>query len=162
MQKKSNKHKLTHLNKKGMPSLVDISDKAISERTAIARGEIYLSQEALEHIKGDKISKGNVFSTAMLAGIMAAKQTSHTIPLCHNIPIESVNIDFKYFEKGIEVEAKVKTSSKTGAEMEALNAISSSCLTIYDMVKSIDKSMRINNIRLIYKEGGKSGVYHND
>ena len=149
--------KLSHINNKGEANMVDIQDKKSSERVAIAEGSITLSKKALNQINDDKVSKGNVINTARIAGIMGAKKTSDLIPLCHPIPIEAIKIDFSINEKDINVLATVSTTNKTGVEMEALVAVNIACLTIYDMVKSVDKKAKINSIKLIRKSGGKSG-----
>lgn len=149
--------KLSHINNKGEANMVDIQDKKSSKRVAIAEGSITLSKKALNQINDDKVSKGNVINTARIAGIMGAKKTSDLIPLCHPIPIEAIKIDFSINEKDINVLATVSTTNKTGVEMEALVAVNIACLTIYDMVKSVDKNAKINSIKLIRKSGGKSG-----
>ena len=148
---------LSHINRKGEANMVDIQDKKSSKRVAIAEGTITLSKKALNKINDDKVSKGNVINTARIAGIMGAKKTSDLIPLCHPIPIEAIEIDFSINEKDINILATVTTTNKTGVEMEALVAVNIACLTIYDMVKSIDKKAKINSIKLIRKSGGKSG-----
>ncbi len=149
--------KLSHINDKGEANMVDITTKKESKREATATGSIILSKMALNEIKKENISKGNVLNTARVAGIMAAKQTSDLIPLCHPIPIESIKIDFDIEEDNINVTAIVSTTNKTGVEMEALMAVNMACLTIYDMIKSIDKHAKINSVKLISKSGGKSG-----
>ncbi|MBP56867.1 MAG: cyclic pyranopterin monophosphate synthase MoaC [Rhodobiaceae bacterium] len=149
--------KLSHINDKGEANMVDITAKKESKREATATGSIILSKMALNEIKKENISKGNVLNTARVAGIMAAKQTSDLIPLCHPIPIESIKIDFDIEEDNINVTAIVSTTNKTGVEMEALMAVNMACLTIYDMIKSIDKHAKINSVKLISKSGGKSG-----
>ena len=149
--------KLSHINDKGEANMVDITAKKESKREATATGSIILSKMALNEIKKENISKGNVLNTARVAGIMAAKQTSDLIPLCHPIPIESIKIDFDVEENNINITAIVSTTNKTGVEMEALMAVNMACLTIYDMIKSIDKHAKINSVKLISKSGGKSG-----
>ena len=149
--------KLSHINDKGEANMVDINNKKESKREATATGSIILSKKAINEIKKEKISKGNVLNTARIAGIMAAKKTSDLIPLCHPIPIEAIKIDFDIDDNNINVLAIVSTSSKTGVEMEALMAVNIACLTIYDMIKSIDKHAKINSVKLISKSGGKSG-----
>ena len=151
--------KLSHINNKGEANMVDIQDKKSSKRVAIAEGSITLSKKALNQINDDKVSKGNVINTARIAGIMGAKKTSDLIPLCHPIPIEAIKIDFSINEKDINVLATVSTTNKTGVEMEALAAVSVAALTIYDMCKAADRGMRISDIRVIYKSGGKSGDF---
>ena len=149
--------KLSHINDKGEANMVDINNKKESKRKATATGTIILSKKAINEIKKEKIPKGNVLNTARIAGIMAAKKTSDLIPLCHPIPVEAIKIDFDIEDNNINVLAIVSTSSKTGVEMEALMAVNIACLTIYDMIKSIDKHAKINSVKLISKSGGKSG-----
>ena len=149
--------KLSHINDKGEANMVDINNKKESKREATATGSIILSKNALNEIKKGKTSKGNVLNTARIAGIMAAKKTSDLIPLCHPIPIEAIKIDFDIEDNNINVFAVVSTTNKTGVEMEALMAVNIACLTIYDMIKSIDKLAKINSVKLISKSGGKSG-----
>ena len=155
------KKKLTHLDAKGRASMVDVSAKKVTARTATARGSIVMEPETLTLITGGGLAKGNALEVARLAGIMAAKKTSDLIPLCHPLAISKVSVDFKPDVKksSIEVEATVKLSGQTGVEMEALTAVTVACLTIYDMAKAVDRSMRIENIRLTHKAGGKSGTY---
>ena len=149
--------KLSHINDKGEANMVDINNKKESKREATATGSIILSKKALNEIKKEKISKGNVLNTARIAGIMAAKKTSDLIPLCHPIPVEAIKIDFDIEDNNINVLAIVSTTNKTGVEMEALMAVNIACLTIYDMIKSIDKHAKINSVMLTSKSGGKSG-----
>jgi molybdenum cofactor biosynthesis protein MoaC len=148
----------THLNKKNKPQMVDINKKKKTSRTALAEGEVKFNKITFNKIEKMKTKKGKITNIAILAGIMGAKKTSDLIPLCHNIGIEKVNIDIKTNKKkcSLIVIANVKTSGKTGVEMEALTAVSITCLTIYDMCKSLDKSILIKNIKLINKTGGKS------
>ena len=149
--------KLSHINDKGEANMVAINNKKESKREAAATGTVILSKKAINEIKKEKISKGNVLNTARIAGIMAAKKTSDLIPLCHPIPVEAIKIDFDIEDNNINVLAIVSTSSKTGVEMEALMAVNIACLTIYDMIKSIDKHTKINSVKLTSKSGGKSG-----
>jgi len=150
---------LTHLDKNGNATMVDISDKKTTTRTALASGVIHITPEILEAIKKDSIKKGNVFTVAKIAGINSAKMTEAIIPLCHQIPLDYIDINFDLQEENliIEVLASVKTSHKTGVEMEALVAVNGSLLTIYDMCKGISKAMKISDIKLLKKTGGKSG-----
>ena len=150
---------LTHLDKNGNATMVDISDKKTTTRTAKASGVIHITPEILEAIKEDSIKKGNVFTVAKIAGINSAKMTEAIIPLCHQIPLDYIDINFDLQEENliIEVLASVKTSHKTGVEMEALVAVNASLLTIYDMCKGVSKDMRITDIKLLKKTGGKSG-----
>jgi len=150
---------LTHFNDRGRAQMVEVGDKEVTKRTAIAQGKIIMKPQTLERIKEGNIKKGDVLAVAQIAGIMGAKKTSDIIPMCHNIFLTGADIDFKYLDNGILVEATVKTEGKTGVEMEALTAVSITCLTIYDMCKAIDKDMEIKDIRLMKKTGGKSGDY---
>lgn len=147
---------LTHINDDGEASMVDVGDKDIISRVAIASGFIRLKGSTLDLIYGQKIKKGDVLTVAKIAGISAAKKTAELIPLCHQIPISHVSVDFTREEDGIKIEAKVKTHAKTGVEMEALSAVSNTALTLYDMCKAVDKEMQIERIRLDNKEKGES------
>ena len=146
----------THINDDGEASMVDVGDKDIISRVAIASGFIRLKGSTLDLIYGQKIKKGDVLTVAKIAGISAAKKTAEMIPLCHQIPISHVSVDFTREEDGIKIEAKVKTHAKTGVEMEALSAVSNTALTLYDMCKAVDKEMQIERIRLDNKEKGES------
>lgn len=152
---------LTHFDNEGKARMVDITAKAVTERIATVRGFVKMKKETLQMILNKEIAKGDVFQVARLAGIMAAKMTPHLIPLCHPLPITSVQIDFKADEVNnkVEIIATVKTSAQTGVEMEAMVATSVAALTIYDMCKAVDKEISIENIELIYKAGGKSGIF---
>ena len=151
----------THFNQDGEAIMVDVSQKDITMRIAIAEGSIKVNQEVFRSIKKQTNKKGDVLAVARIAGIMAAKKTSDMIPLCHPLFITKVTIDFELDEVNymIKAIATTKVNGKTGVEMEALHAVSVTLLTIYDMCKAIDKSMEISDIRLLHKEGGKSGVY---
>ncbi|MBA4778994.1 MAG: molybdenum cofactor biosynthesis protein C [Sphingomonadales bacterium RIFCSPHIGHO2_01_FULL_65_20] len=149
--------KLTHLDATGAAQMVDVSAKADSVREAVAEGVIAMTPAVIAAIRAGDIKKGDVLGTARIAGIMAAKQTSNLIPLCHPLPIASVSVDFAYVDTGVRVETRVRTSGKTGVEMEALTAASVALLTIYDMAKALDKAMVIGPVRLLAKSGGKSG-----
>jgi cyclic pyranopterin monophosphate synthase len=153
--------KLSHLDDQGRAKMVDVSDKDITSRTAVARGTIHMRAETLALILADKIEKGDVFSVARVAGIMAAKKTSELIPMCHPLNITSVEIDLTTAENParVEIEASVRVSGKTGVEMEAMTAVSVAGLTIYDMCKAVDREMSIGEIRLVKKSGGKSGTF---
>ncbi len=152
---------VSHLDKKNNPILVDVGSKNITHRTAEAEGEVVFDKITFKKIEKLKSKKGSIKNVAIVAGIMGAKQTSKLIPLCHNIPIDSVKIEItKNAKKNILiVNAKVKTSFKTGVEIEALTSVAVSCLTIYDMCKYLSKSIKIKNIKLISKKGGKSGNF---
>ena len=139
--------------------MVDVSEKATTAREAVARGAITMSREALRLIRSNAIAKGDPLQTARLAGIMAAKQTSALIPLCHPLPLTHVSVELTATRTGYRIEARVRTSSQTGVEMEALTAVSVAALTIYDMVKAVDKEMVIGDICLVEKKGGRSGHY---
>lgn len=147
----------THFNSSGRATMVDVSEKKITDRTAIAIGYIEMAENTLSTIRNGGIKKGDVLSVAQVAGIMGAKKTSEIIPMCHNIFISGANIEFEIMDnKRIKIIATVKTSGQTGIEMEALAAVSISALTIYDMCKAIDKNMVISDIKLVKKTGGKS------
>ena len=141
--------------------MVDISDKKASKRVAIASGSVNVSKKTLELIKNDNVEKGDIFSTARIAGIIASKKTHELIPLCHNINIDFIKVEISVDSKmsSINVICESQTTQKTGVEMEALVACSVACLTIYDMIKSRDKKASITNIKLDFKSGGKSGIY---
>jgi cyclic pyranopterin monophosphate synthase len=153
--------KLTHLNAHGEAHMVDVSPKADSERIAIAEGFVSMQPETLELIEQGEARKGDVLATARIAGIMAAKKTHELIPLCHPLALTKVTVDFETSgdPAGIRVEAMAKVTGKTGVEMEAMTAVSVACLTIYDMVKAVDRAVSFSGIRLIEKSGGKSGHY---
>lgn len=153
--------KLTHLDKSGRASMVDVGDKAVTQRVAVARGSVYMMPETLQLIIEGNVKKGDVMTVAELAGIMAAKRTSELIPLCHPLPLNKVDVVCRpNAERAcVEIEATVRVSGKTGVEMEALTAVTVAGLTIYDMAKAVDRSMRLGDVRLILKEGGRSGTY---
>ncbi len=152
---------LTHVDKKGRPRMVDVSAKAETERTAVARGEITLSRRTLQLIATNAVPKGEVLNTARLAGIQAAKRASEWIPLCHPLRLTHIEVTVVPVpaERLVRVTATVKAVDRTGVEMEALTAVAAACLTVYDMCKAADKRMVIGGIRLISKEGGKSGSF---
>lgn len=156
--------KLTHLDESGRARMIDIGGKPDTSRTAKAKGEIVMLKDTLELIIAGSIAKGDTLGVAQLAGIMAAKRTSELIPLCHPLPLNQITIDFEFDEElpGIKITASAKTIGKTGVEMEALTAVSVAALTIYDMAKSAEKTMRIQNIRLVEKRGGRSGLVVNE
>ena len=153
---------LTHLDANGAAQMVDVSAKADTVREAVAEGVITMAPAVIAAVRAGDIRKGDVLGTARIAGIMAAKQTSNLIPLCHPLPIASVSVDFDYVETGVRVETRVRTNGKTGVEMEALTAASVALLTIYDMAKALDKAMVIGPVRLLAKSGGKSGDWAAD
>ncbi|MAF63021.1 MULTISPECIES: cyclic pyranopterin monophosphate synthase MoaC [Pseudomonadota] len=154
--------KLTHLDATGAAQMVDVSAKADTVREAVAEGVITMAPAVIAAIRAGDVKKGDVLGTARIAGIMAAKQTSNLIPLCHPLPIASVSVDFEYLETGVRVETRVRTNGKTGVEMEALTAANIALLTIYDMAKALDKAMVIGPVRLLAKSGGKSGDWTAD
>ena len=153
--------KLSHLSNRGEARMVDVSAKPATERVAIAEGRVTMTAKTLALVRQGNAKKGDVLGTARIAGIQAAKRTHELIPLCHPLPIAQVEIDLVPDAKlpGIVVRARVKVAGKTGVEMEALTAVSVACLTIYDMVKAVERGMRIEGIRLIEKSGGRSGHY---
>ena len=154
---------LTHLDHDGKAQMVDISQKTSTERVAIATGIISMAPETLQKIRENTLKKGDALAVARIAGILAAKQTDHLIPLCHSLPLSSVSMDFKEVgDNSIKISAIARTFYQTGVEMEALTAVSIAALTIYDMAKGIDKRMVIEDIHLVHKEGGKSGTFEWD
>lgn len=152
---------LTHFDGQGHAHMVDVSDKPVTDRIAVARGHVVMSSETFHLITSGTAKKGDVLGVARLAGIMGAKKTAELIPLCHPLPITKVAVELTPDSAlpGIIVEATVKTGGQTGVEMEALTAVTVACLTIYDMVKAVEKSMRIEGIHLVLKDGGKSGLF---
>ena len=152
----------THFNQDGEAIMVDVSAKDITERIAVAEGYIKVNKEVFTSIKEQTNKKGDVLAVARIAGIMAAKKTSDLIPLCHPLFITKASVDFVLDEKNLKIKAiaTTKVNGKTGVEMEALHAVSVTLLTIYDMCKALDRSMEITDIRLLHKEGGKSGIYN--
>ncbi len=155
---------LSHLDAKGQAHMVDVGDKAETGRIAIAEGLVVMRPETLAIVRDGDAKKGDVLGTARLAGIMAAKRTHELIPLCHPLLISKIAVELTIDEAlpGVRVTAEVKMKGQTGVEMEALTAVGVACLTVYDMVKAVDRGMRIEGIRLIHKSGGKSGVYEAD
>jgi cyclic pyranopterin phosphate synthase len=150
---------LSHVDARGRVRMVDVGAKPVTEREAIARGSIRMSKTALKIVRSGKVKKGDPLQAARVAGIMAAKQTAALIPLCHPLPLTSVHVDLRPTARGYDIEARVRTSAQTGVEMEALTAVAVAALTIYDMVKAVDKAMVIGDIRLMFKSGGRSGTY---
>ncbi len=153
--------KLTHIDEHGRAAMVDVSGKKATPREAVAEGSVYMDTETVKLIENNRIAKGNVFETARLAGIMAAKKTSGLIPLCHQLNLASVSVDFRTGREknSIDIEARARCTGQTGVEMEALTAVSVAALTIYDMCKAVDRAMTISGIRLMEKRGGKSGEW---
>ena len=155
---------LSHVDESGKARMVDVSQKAVTERVAIARGEVVMKPETLEIIRQGMVKKGDVLSVAQIAGIMAAKRTSDLIPLCHPLPIMDIKVDLSLDAQlpGVQILSTVRAFAKTGVEMEALTATAVAALTIYDMVKAVEKTMKIQNIRLTRKTGGVSGEIVNE
>jgi cyclic pyranopterin phosphate synthase len=153
--------KLTHIDDSGAARMVDVSDKETTRRTAVARGRVVMEPATLALIESGEAKKGDVLATARIAGIMAAKRTHELIPLCHPLALAQVVVDLELDRdtSSVEVTATVRLSARTGVEMEALTAVSVACLTIYDMVKAVDRGMKVTDIRLTHKSGGKSGTF---
>lgn len=153
--------KLSHIDDKGNAHMVDVSEKDVTSRTAVAKGSVWMQPETLTMIREGLAKKGDVIGTARIAGIMAAKKTHDLIPLCHPLALSKVTVEIEEAgdESRIDVTATVKVTGQTGVEMEALTAVSVSCLTLYDMVKAVDRGIRIGDIRLTEKSGGKSGTF---
>lgn len=154
----------SHFDERGNARMVDVSGKPESERTATARGRVLMRPETLALIREGGVKKGDVLQVARLAGIMAAKRTPDLIPLCHPLPLASVSVDLALdeAENAVEITATVKLAGRTGVEMEALTAVSVAALTVYDMCKAVDRGMRITDVRLVHKAGGKSGEFVGD
>lgn len=152
--------KLTHVDNKGNAHMVDVSNKNITERVAVAEGYIFMNEECLQTIEEGRAKKGDVLTVAQVAGVMGAKKTSDLIPMSHNIALSNVKIEFEKVEGGYKCKSTVKCSGQTGVEMEALTSVSIALLTVYDMAKAIDKRMIIKDIHLIEKHGGKSGDFY--
>lgn len=152
--------KLTHIDARGRPRMVDVTRKPDTQREAVAKGTVRMQASTFSLLKKGEMAKGDVFGTAQLAGIMAAKKTSNLIPLCHPVLIGDIKVEFGLDEENstMDITATIKSAGKTGVEMEALTAVAVAALTIYDMCKAIDRGMRIENIRLVRKSGGKSGT----
>ncbi len=151
---------LTHIDEQGNARMVDVSSKTDTRRVAVASGRVHLASETIALIRSGGVPKGDVLAAARIAGIMAAKKTSELIPLCHPLPITSVSVDLTVEDDSVNIQATVVVTGKTGVEMEALTAVSVAALTIYDMVKAVDRAAIITDIRLEHKSGGKSGEYH--
>jgi cyclic pyranopterin monophosphate synthase len=155
---------LTHIDSKGRVRMVDVTEKKPTVRTAIAQGIVFMAPETLDMIQNHTLKKGNVFETARIAGIMAAKRTSELIPMCHPLALTHVSVDFypDAVSSSVRIEASARVQAQTGVEMEALTAVSVAALTIYDMCKSYDRSMSVSDIYLVEKTGGKSGTFKRD
>ena len=153
---------LSHVDAEGRVKMVDVGDKPVTARVAVARGVIRIGAPALELIRAGRVKKGDPLQAARIAGIMAAKRTAGLIPLCHPIPLTRVDVDLRPLANGYEIEACVGTTAQTGVEMEALTAVATAALTVYDMVKAVDRTMTIGEIRLVEKTGGRSGTFRQD
>jgi cyclic pyranopterin monophosphate synthase len=156
--------KLTHLDEQGRARMVDVAHKPDTQRIAVARGEVQMKRKTLDLIRAGQIKKGDVLTIAQIAGITASKRTSDLIPLCHPLPLSKIDVDLSLDDAlpGVVITATVKTIGKTGVEMEALTAVTVAALTVYDMAKAAEKTMRIQNVRLIEKHGGQSGDIVNE
>ena len=152
----------THFNDAGDPHMVDVGDKSVTTRRAVASGQVSMTDQTLAMIRDGGHKKGDVIQVAQLAGIMAAKKTPDLIPLCHPLSLSHVSVDITLIENGLEITAECRLDGKTGVEMEALTAVSVAALTVYDMCKAVDKAMEIGPIKLVHKSGGKSGDYNAD
>ena len=152
---------LTHFNEQGRARMVDVTEKAVTHRVAVAAGEVHVSTDTMAHIKSGTLKKGDVLAVAQVAGIQAAKHNWELIPMCHPLPLTGIDITFALSDEPcmVKIRAAVTCTGVTGVEMEALTAVSVAALTIYDMCKAVQKDMRIENIRLLEKSGGKSGDY---
>lgn len=160
MTERSNPDKLTHFNEQGRAFMVDVSDKPVTARTAAAEAKVAMDEETLRRIREGNVAKGDVLAVAQVAAIQAAKKTSDWIPMCHPLPLTGINVRFQ--DNGIDeltIVAEVRTTGRTGVEMEALTAVSAAALTVYDMCKAIQKDMVIGSVRLLAKTGGKNGDY---
>lgn len=149
----------THFNEQGLSRMVDVTDKQVTERVASATAFVIMNSDTLDKVKEGSIKKGNVLSVAQIAGIMAAKNTSSAIPMCHQIALKSADISFEYKDNGIKITSTVKCKGETGVEMEALHAVTVSALTIYDMCKALQRDIEITDVHLLSKSGGKSGDF---
>lgn len=150
---------LTHFNHQGRARMVDVSEKAATCRTAVAAGRVRMNPETLEKVRAGGMAKGDVLAVAQVAGIMAAKRAWELIPMCHPLPLTSIDISFAFQEDALDIRAQVKCRGETGVEMEALTAVSAAALTVYDMCKAVQRDMVIDQIRLLEKTGGKSGAF---
>ena len=159
MPKGKARQRLSHVTSSGAVRMVDVGGKPITAREAVARGRITMSPEAIRQIRSGAVKKGDPLQTARLAGIMAAKQTATVIPLCHPLPLSHADVTLTPLANGYSIEARVRTTAQTGVEMEALHAVAVAALTIYDMIKAVDKRMVIGDIRLVEKRGGQSGDF---
>lgn len=149
--------RLSHLDERGAAHMVDVTGKTATRRTAVAAGALMTTPEVVGLISAGGLPKGDALATARVAGIQAAKRTSELVPLCHQLALTGVDVEFRIAESAVEITATVRSTDRTGVEMEALTAVSVAALTLYDMVKAVDKAARIDNIRVLFKEGGRSG-----
>jgi len=156
---RSSGKRLSHIDAAGAARMVDVSGKPVSHRTAVARGRIWISAAAMRQVRAGLLKKGAVEEVSRLAGVLAAKRTAQAIPLCHPIPLEHVRVDLTPRRDGFVIEAEIRSDARTGAEMEALHAVSLAALCVYDMVKAIDREMTIGDVRLVSKTGGRRGAY---
>jgi len=150
---------LTHVDARGRVKMVDVGDKPVTAREAVARGSISMSAAARRLVRTGRVKKGDPLQAARVAGIMAAKQTAALIPLCHPLPLSNVEVELTPTSRGYDIEARVRTTAQTGVEMEALTAVAVASLTVYDMVKAVDRGMVIGDIRLVFKSGGRTGTW---
>lgn len=150
---------LSHVDADGRVRMVDVGGKAATARVAVARGHVSVSAQALRLVRSGGVAKGDPLQAARIAGILAAKRTAELVPLCHSVPLTHVDVDIRERPTGYEIEARAATTAQTGVEMEALTAVSAAALTVYDMIKAVDRAMVIGDIRLIEKTGGRSGVW---
>ncbi|WP_448576079.1 cyclic pyranopterin monophosphate synthase MoaC [Thermomicrobium sp.] len=155
---------LTHLDERGQARMVDVAEKPETHRVAVARGRVTMRPETLQLVREGQAAKGDVLAVARVAGIMAAKRTAELIPLCHPLPLTKVEVDLRTNEQGscLEIEARVETVSRTGVEMEALTAVAVTALTVYDMLKAVDRGMTIDRLQLVEKAGGRSGTWRRE
>ncbi len=158
-QSKRREGRLSHVDSDGKARMVDVSEKPVTAREAVARGRITIAAAAMRRVREGQLEKGAVVEAARLAGILAAKKTAEAIPLCHPLPLTHVDVDLRPRRDGFAIEARVRTDARTGAEMEALHAVAVAALTVYDMVKAVDKAMTIGPIELVRKSGGQSGTW---
>ena len=159
MPKAAERPALSHVDARGRARMVDVSGKAVTSREAVARGEVRMSAVARRLIRSGRVAKGDPLQAARLAGVMAAKRTADLIPLCHPLPLTHIDVELSPTRAGYRIEATVRTTAQTGVEMEALTAVSVAALTIYDMVKAVDREMVIGDVCLVRKSGGRSGTY---
>ncbi len=152
-------HQLTHVDEGGAARMVDVSGKAVTERQAEATGRVLISHSVVELLRGDGVPKGDALGVARVAGILAAKRTSDLVPLCHPLSISGVTVDLKVADDAVEISATVRTTDRTGVEMEALTAVSVAALTVVDMVKAVDKATVIDDVKIVAKSGGRSGTW---